>query len=406
MNEELDVKQILKFMYQRKNILICILLISLIVGVLYTFVIKRPLYESNTQILIDKADASIENYITGNDILKSKSLDVKFDKASKIIKVTATNRKKDEAFNEVNSYMDVVEKKLQETYGIKTFKILETPQVAETPNNASYIKDILECLIIGIIGYIGYIIVLINFIGIINASRIENIAKINVLGKVSMEKMPKNKMFSKKTKEQIKYRTSNEKIKNELKRIETNIELNKEIEKPKIITFTGVNKESGTTYIVNNLAIQYTKIYSKVLIIDANVFTKTISKEYKLESKEGFTNIIEDSSLENIENRIKNTEIENLYVLPVGNIEIEEEKFLQGTLENILKILKNNYDIILIDTASINEKVIPMPLVKVADATIIVVKEEKTKVEDVEKAKIAIENIGGKISGAILNKVN
>ena len=194
MNEELDVKQILKFMYQRKNILICILLISLIVGVLYTFVIKRPLYESNTQILIDKADASIENYITGNDILKSKSLDVKFDKASKIIKVTATNRKKDEAFNEVNSYMDVVEKKLQETYGIKTFKILETPQVAETPNNASYIRDILECLIIGIIGYIGYIIVLINFIGIINASKIENIAKINVLGKVSMEKMPKNKM--------------------------------------------------------------------------------------------------------------------------------------------------------------------------------------------------------------------
>ena len=123
MNEELDVKQILKFMYQRKNILICILLISLIVGVLYTFVIKRPVYESNTQILIDKADASIENYITGNDILKSKSLDVKFDKASKIIKVTATNRKKDEAFNEVNRYMDVVEKKLQETYGIKTFKI-------------------------------------------------------------------------------------------------------------------------------------------------------------------------------------------------------------------------------------------------------------------------------------------
>ena len=114
MNEELDVKQILKFMYQRKNILICILLISLIVGVLYTFVIKRPVYESNTQILIDKADASIENYITGNDILKSKSLDVKFDKASKIIKVTATNRKKDEAFNEVNRYMDVVEKKLQE----------------------------------------------------------------------------------------------------------------------------------------------------------------------------------------------------------------------------------------------------------------------------------------------------
>ena len=39
--EELDIKQILKFMYQRKNIFIYILLAALLVGMLYTFVIKN-----------------------------------------------------------------------------------------------------------------------------------------------------------------------------------------------------------------------------------------------------------------------------------------------------------------------------------------------------------------------------
>ena len=78
--EELDIKQIFKFIYQRKNILIYILLISIVMGALYTFVIKRPKYESEVQILIDKSDASIEKYIVSKDVLKSENIDVKFDR--------------------------------------------------------------------------------------------------------------------------------------------------------------------------------------------------------------------------------------------------------------------------------------------------------------------------------------
>ena len=74
-------------------------------------------------------------------------------------------------------------------------------------------------------------------------------------------------------------------------------------------------------------------------------------------------------------------------------------------MKNLLKILENNYDVILIDTASINEKVAPIVLSKAADTTIIVAQEQKTKIEDIENAKATIEKVGGKISGVILNKV-
>ena len=394
--EELDIKQIFKFTYQRKNILIYILLISIVVGALYTFVIKRPQYESKAQILIDKADASIEKYIVSKDVLKSENIDVKFDKTSKIITAIATNTKKDAAFNEINSYIDTLEDSLQATYGTKTFKMLETPQAPTSPSNATYLKDIAICVLVGIVGFAVYIIVLLNISGMVSASEIENLAKINVLGKVSLEKK-KNK------KETIKYTTSNINISNQLKRIEANIELNKE--KSKTILFTGVGKQPGTTYIVNNLAIQFAKIYNKVLVIDANIFTKTLSKEYNLEEKFGLTNIIKLDTFKDIENIIQKTEKENIYVLPVGNVEVEEEKFLQSNVKELLKILENNYDIILIDTASVNEKVLPIVLTNIVDTTIIVAQEQKTNIEDIENAKATIEKVGGKASGVILNKV-
>lgn len=88
--EELDIKQILKYVYKRKNIFVYILLTAVLIGMLYTFIIKKPTYEVTTQILIDKADASIENFITSKDILNNENIQPKFDKTSKIISVTTT----------------------------------------------------------------------------------------------------------------------------------------------------------------------------------------------------------------------------------------------------------------------------------------------------------------------------
>ena len=292
--------------------------------------------------------------------------------------------------------IDTLEDSLQATYGTKVFKILETPQAPTTPSNATYLKDIAICVGIGIVGFAAYVIVLFNIKGMISASEIENLTKINVFGEVSLEKKTNKK-------EPIKYTTNNTNINNQLKRIEANIELNKE--KSKTILFTGVSKQPGTTYIVNNLAIQYAKIYNKVLVIDANIFTKTLSKEYNLEEKEGLTNIIKLDTFKDVEKVIQKTEKENIYVLPVGNIEVEEEKFLQSNMKDLLKILENNYDVILIDTASINEKVLPIVLTSIVDTTIIVAQEQKTKIEDIENAKATVEKVGGKTSGVILNKV-
>lgn len=233
MNEELDLKEIVKCIYQKKKILISIIAISLILGMLYTFLIKKPIYQVTSQILIDKADASIEQVVSGKDLIQD-GMEAKFDKTSKVIIITTEMTNQEDAFNKTNQYIEKLKTKLEEIYGIKIFKIIEEPELPQKARNITYAKDILIAVCIGIIIDGAYIMLILSFRGITNIFEIEENLKIKALGNVNLE-IDKNK-------KEISYTTKNEKIVNQLKRIQANIMLNKDNPKPQTILLTGTKK--------------------------------------------------------------------------------------------------------------------------------------------------------------------
>ncbi len=394
MMEELDLKQMIKYIYKKKNIFISILLISILLGMIYTFLIKKPIYEVTAQILIDKADASIEEFVISKDVLKERKIGVTFDKATKLIHITTKRNTAEESFSLTNQYIEELRQKLEETYAIKTFSIIETPQFPEQANTIECIQDIGIFAFIGLVLYVVYIMVRLGMRGVMTSSEIENGTKMKVLGTISLEK--------KKEKTKL-YEITNKKISEELKRTEVNITLNKENREPQTILVTGAKCGVGTTYIAKNLANQYAKIYEKVLLIDTDILEKTLTTLYKKQEEKGISNLLKENKTEEIEKLITKTEKEHISFLPVGT-EKTEEFFLQPNRNAIFQKLKETYDIILIDTLSINQKTLPLVLASMADATVIVAETEKTKMEDLIKAKVAVENVGGKVSGVILNK--
>lgn len=396
--EELEIKQIIKYAYEKKSILISLLLICILVGMFYTFLVKKPIYQVTAQILIDKTDASIEDFVASKDIIKNEKIQVKFNKTNKIITITAQLNKADQAFNLVNQYIENIETKLKETYEIKVFKVIETPQIPQKATNQTYLKDILISVAVAIVIYGVIIILMININGIISATEIENQLGINVLGQVTLEK-------GKDKKQVISYDSKNKNVINQLKRIEANIALNKENKNPKTICLTANKKNSGNSYITSNLALQYAKLYNKVLIIDTNMGNKTLSNLYAKKVEKGIVEAIKENKAENIEQLINKTEKEHIFILPVGKEVIGEENFLKETMQHILENLKKQYDIILIDTESINEHMYPICISSIADATILVVDANKAKLDDIQKAKNTVEKVDGKMVGVILNKV-
>lgn len=395
MNEELDLKEIVKLIYQRKKIIIAIVTIITILGMLYTFIIKRPTYKVTAQILIDKADASIEQVITSKEIIQDE-IEATFDKTSKIIKVNTEMSNKDEALNTINQYIEKLQSKLKEVYEIKKFQIIETPELPQQASNENYIRDILIAICVGIFIDGSYMLIALNFKGLTNIFEIEEYLKIKALGIVNFDNNKKQK--------QDVYISENESIQYELKRIQANLMLNNDNKNPQTIVLTGTKKGVGSSYITNNLAMQFAKIYSRILIIDTDIKNKTLTNVMNKKECEGITDIIDSNNIDNVNNLVQKTKVENIFILPVGIKKIGEEAFLTENMLNAIDNLKQNFDIILIDTSSINEGVLPICLTSIAEATVLIAESGKVKQEDILKAKMEIENVGGKISGIVLNK--
>ena len=395
MNEELDLKEIVKFMYQRKKIIIAIIAIAAILGMLYTFIIKKPTYKVTAQILIDKADASIEQVIKSKEIIQDE-IEATFDKTSKVIKVTTEMQNKDEALNTTNQYIEKLQSKLEEVYEINKFQIIETPELLQQASNENYIKDILIAVCVGIFIDGAYILIALNLKGLTNIFEIEEYLKIKALGVVNFDNNKKQK--------QDVYISENESIQYELKRIQANLMLNNDNKNPQTIVLTGTKKGVGSSYITNNLAMQFAKIYSRILIIDTDIKNKTLTNVMNKKECEGVTDIISSNNIDNVNSLVQKTKVENIFILPVGIKKIGEEAFLTENMLNDIDKLKQNFDIILIDTSSINEGVLPICLTSIAEATVLIAESGKVKQEDILKAKMEIENVGGKISGIVLNK--
>ena len=393
MNEELDLKEILKFTYQRKIILAIIVIIALILGMAYTFYIKKPVYEVTSQILINKADASIEQVVSSEELCQDK-VKAEFDKTSKVIKITTQMQNEEEAFNTTNEYIEKLQTKLQEVYDIKTFQIIKNPELPQTACNMNYAKDILIALCVGIIIDGVYVMIALTFRGITDIYQVEENLKIKALGNVDLDKKKNENTYS----------TENEKIQKQLKRVQANIILNKDNKKPQIILLTGTKTGNGASFITNNLANEFSKVYSKILVIDTDIKNKTLTNVMADVKNKGLTDIIYENNQKDIEKLIQNTKTEKISVLPVGTAEIGEEVFLTETISKVIEELKNKFDVILIDSSSINENVFPIGLTAIADATVLIAEYGKSKQEDIIKAKTEIENVGGKITGLVLNK--
>lgn len=392
MKEELDFKEMVKYIYRRKIIIIVIALIALVLGMMYTVYIKKPMYKVETQILIDKSDTYIDQVVSNDELCQNK-INAKFDKSSKVITATVEMENSEEAFNIINQYIENVQGKLQEIYDLKTFKVIENPEIPSEASNINHKRDIFIALCIGIIIDIIYIMSIFSFSGLTNIYDIEEKLKIKALGIIDLDNKKRKKD----------YITKNEKIQKQLKRIKANLVLNKKTN-TKTILLIGTKNGDGVSYIINNLAIQFANLYSKVLIVDANFKNRFMTNVTKTIQNKGLAELLSTNNVDEVDELIHETKNERIFILPAGEINVIEDEFDKENITNVMEKLKLKYDIILIDSENINENIFPMYLSNITDSTIIVATYGKVRQENLLKTKKEIENVGGKISGIILNK--
>ena len=92
MEEEIDLKEIISYIFRKRKILVCIMIVAILIGMMYTFLIKTPIYQSQAKIYLDKVNAPIEEIIASSD-LKKEGITATYDKQTKIIEVISEKKR-------------------------------------------------------------------------------------------------------------------------------------------------------------------------------------------------------------------------------------------------------------------------------------------------------------------------
>lgn len=195
------------------------------------------------------------------------------------------------------------------------------------------------------------------------------------------------------------------------KTLRTNIQFMNSDKQLKTLLVSSTLPGEGKSWTAANLAVTFAQAGKKVLIIDGDMRKGRQFNIFGVSPTPGLSNYLsgvyeENIDNSNIDNYIQKTEIDNLSVMTAGNVPPNPSELLVSEkMIELSKIVRQMFDITIFDgTPSLIVTDAPI-LARIVDSTIIVTAHNETKIDNVAKVKKAIESIGGKVAGVVVNKM-
>lgn len=192
--------------------------------------------------------------------------------------------------------------------------------------------------------------------------------------------------------------------------LRTNIQFMNTKNKLKSLLVTSTIAGEGKSWISANLAATFAQAGKKVIILDADMRKGRQYRIFDVSPRPGLSNylsgVTENDKEVDLADYIQETEIENLFVIPAGNVPPNPSELLVSeSMIHLLESLKNICDIVIIDGPPTQLVTDSLILTRIADSTVIVAEGNKTKKESLRRIVDNIQKVGGKIAGVVLNKV-
>ncbi len=436
-NEEIDIKRIIEIIFSKKLIITLIILLNVTLGYVYSYYYKKPEYKSSVTILLvadenktDKSltqtDVNLNNGLisTYSSIAKSSSilqktiqnlnLDIPVSKLeqnveakqidnTQFLEISVKNESPERAKNIANELAEVFTEQIKEIYNLQNISIVDKAETEENPCNINHMKDMIIFGFAGIVLSIIIVMIIYMFDDTVKDQKdIEKNIKLRIIGTLPVDR--------EKT-ELIVENNPKSPIVESIKTIRTNILYST---RKNSILVTSCKEKEGKSWVINNLAVTFAQTGKRVILVDANLRQENNKNEiFNIEKCEGLSDFIREISEDQMENLekarkyIKETSIPNLHIMQNGTIPPNPAELISSkNMKRLVNLLKNMYDIVIIDGTSSILVADSIALSSMVDSTILVAENRKTKINDLKKVKKLIEDVNGNILGVILNRVD
>lgn len=449
--EELDIKEVLRFFYEKKFLIIIVTLICMLLGGAYSYFLKIPKYKSSTTIALTKVnDSDRTEYIDSREsitqtdvalnqklvdtyriIVKSnavlervvsnlKEMDLTVEELKKnitvsaveeteVIEISVVNIDPKAAAKIANEISKVFDEQIREMYKIDNVYTLNVAKVPDKPYNMNHIKTVLLSAIIGIMLSCLYLMI-INLFDNTTKSReqIEQSLKIPVLGILSTDEKNKKETNTGRRLKMMKI-DSKSPLAEAIKALRTNLQFMKKHKTAQTILVTSTVPDEGKSWVSANLAIAFAQAGKKTVIVDADLRKGTLNYIFDLPLTPGLSNFLSGVNIdekEDLDELLQKTRIENLFAITAGDIPPNPSELLVSEkMQTLIKQLEKIVDIIILDSTPSMLVADAVILSRLANSTILISQYNRTKINDLKQVKDNIEQVGGSVSGIVLNQV-
>ena len=192
--------------------------------------------------------------------------------------------------------------------------------------------------------------------------------------------------------------------------LRTNIQFMNNKNKLKSLLITSTLSGEGKSWISANLAVTFAQMGKRVILLDADMRKGRQYRIFNISPRPGLSNylsgVTDDEKTIDLADYVQETEVENLYVIPAGNVPPNPSELLVSeSMINLLDKLKEICDIVIVDGPPTQLVTDSLILSRITDSTAIVAESNKTKKESLRRIIDNIQKVGGKVAGVILNKV-
>lgn len=189
--------------------------------------------------------------------------------------------------------------------------------------------------------------------------------------------------------------------------IRTNVQFTDVDHPPRVIVITSASPGEGKSTTAANLANVFAEGGKRVTLVDGDLRRPSLHRVFEVGRTEGLTNMLVSHHALNGHHGTRQSNRPNLELIASGPLPPRPADLLGSSrMHELAEHLRRESEVVLIDSPPVLAVTDAAVLSTIVDGVILVVDPAKSKKRDLRRAREAIEAVGGRIVGIVVNRLN